>query len=500
MLGDVVLLHTMDRRSFLVGCAAVGTDMQRYLLPHGRSERVVLTDPGVSLQSLQFPIALNPDRTAFVDQNGKPCFACGDAPQYLIQQLSKPEIEIYLSDRAVRGINILWMIAADKIYQSNPPKNLVGDAPFNGADFTNFNEPYWAYVDYVMQRSLTYGMTVLLMPLFVGFHGTEGYLASLKESNDTVIEGYGAFLARRYKGFPNLIWLLGGDADPNDAVAYAKLDKLATAIKAADPLHMMTMEANYVLETGARTPNGGYSSVDAHTIAYGSVRPWLDINWVYQPLKSVVSGAQRCYSQGLPCLLGEDWYELENSTTAVQVRAEGYGAVLGGCTLGRLFGNGAIWPFNSANAGNGVNAGPPTWQSQLNSVGSVGQQLLGKLFRSRSFHLLVPDTSNVIMTAGAPGGSICARTSDGQTIIVYLPSSTFWGTLISRGRSVTIDMSRITDDSNLANCNWYNPSTGAVTTIGNFANSGTRDFTSPDFSDWVLVIDSAAASLRAPGT
>jgi hypothetical protein len=475
--------------------------MSGYFPPRARSELVALADQGASLPPLQFPTALNSDRTAFIDRYGEPCFACGDAPQYLIQQLSKPDIEAYLFDRAARGINVLWMIAADRLYQSNPPNNLVGDAPFGGADFTNFNEPYWAYVDHVMQRCLDYGVTVLLMPLFVGLTGTQGYLTSLKDSSDATIQGYGTFLANRYKSFPNLIWLLGGDADPNDAAVYAKLDKLAMAIKAADPLHLMTMEANYVLEAGARTPNGGYSSVDAHRIAYDSVKSWLDINWVYQPLESVVSGAQRCYSQGLPCLLGEDWYELEHSTTAVQLRAEGYGAVLGGCTLGRLFGNGAIWPFNSANAGNNINAGPPTWQSQLNSAGSVGQQLLGKLFRSRSFHLLVPDTSNVVMTAGSAGGSICARTSDGQTIIAYLPSSqTFWGKLISRRQAVTIDISKIADGTNLANCNWYNPGTGAVTAIGNFANSGTHKFTSPDSSDWVLVIDSAAANLRAPGT
>jgi hypothetical protein len=484
----------------MVGCAAVGADIPRYLPSRARSGFVALADQGSRPPPLQFPIGLNSERTAFIDQYGKPCFACGDAPQYLIQQLSKPDIEAYLADRAARGINVLWIIAADRIYQSHPPKNLAGDAPFNGADFTNFNEPYWAHVDHVMQRCLAYGMTVLLMPLFVGLKDRWGYLTSLTESSDAVIEGYGTFLANRYKDFPNLIWLLGGDADPNDAAVFSKLDKLAMAIKTADPLHLMTVEANYVLETGARTPNGGYSSIDAHKIAYGSVKSWLDFNWVYEPSEGVVTGAQRCYSQGLPCLLGEDWYELEHSITAAQLRSEGYGAVLGGCTLGRLFGNGAIWPFNSTNAGNGIDAGPPTWQSQLNSAGSVGQQLLGELFRSRSFHLLVPDTTNMVMTAGAAGGSICARTSDGRTIIVYLSASeTVWEKLISRSKSVTIDMSKITDDTECANCNWYDPRTGSVTAIGNFANSGTRNFTSPNSGDWVLVIDSAAADLRAPG-
>jgi hypothetical protein len=113
-------------------------------------------------------------------------------------------------------------------------------------------------------------------------------------------------------------------------------------------------------------------------IACGSVKSWLDINWVYQTGPSVTSGAQRCYLQGLPCLLGEELEHSEtdqgfgnrimgrtsgplvrsavicgashaywerigmNSTTGL--RTEAYSAVLGGCTLGRLFGNQQIWP------------------------------------------------------------------------------------------------------------------------------------------------------------
>jgi Protein of unknown function (DUF4038)/Putative collagen-binding domain of a collagenase len=452
-----------------------------------RSEAVALAAQGEVPSEQSFPIALNSTRTAFIDQYGKPCFACGDAPQYLIQQLSSSDIEVYLADRSSRGMNLLWMIAADRVGPSNPPQNLAGEAPFRGADFTNFNEPYWAYVDFVMQRCLAYGMTVLLMPLFVGLSDQKGYLKSLKASSNIVIRGYGSFLANRYKAFPNLVWLLGGDADPNDSAAYAKLDELAMAIKAADPRHLMTLEASRFLEGGARAPNGGYSSVDAHMIAYGSVKSWLDFNWVYQTGPTVTSGAHRCYSQGLPCLLGEDWYELEHSETDQGLRQEGYGSVLGGCTLGRLFGNGQIWPFNSPNSGKSTK---PSWQSQLSSPGSIGQQLMGKLFRSREFALLVPDIPNVVMTAGAAGGSVCARTSDGRSIIVYLPS----------GQTVTIDMRKITDPGGIAICNWFDPRTGAVITIGNLANSSSRIFAPPDSNDWVLVIDSAAANLRTPGT
>jgi hypothetical protein len=437
-----------------------------------------------------YPVGLNAAKTCFLDQNGNPCFACGDAPQYLSEQLQKSDIELYLSDRASRGINIGWWIIADKLYQSNPPNDAYGNAPFSGGDFLGMasQTAYWNYIDYVLGRALTYGITMIMMPAFMGLDSASGYQTAWKAASDATLQGYAAFLGARYSGFKNVIWLIGGDADPADTTLYAKLNTFAVALKSADPGHLITLEASR-FTGGSAAPNGGYSSIDACGIALGSTPSWLDINWVYQTASTCASGAQRCYTQGLPCLLGEDWYELEHSETALSLRTEAYGAVLGGCTLGRLFGNGVIWPFNSTSAASG-NVQSPTWQSQLGSAGSVGQQLLGNLFRSRRHQLLVPDISNATMTVGAASGSVCARDSEGKTIIAYLPSS----------QTITIDMTKITDAGGFANCNWLNPSTGAVTTIGNLANTGTHNFTSPDSNDWVLVIDSASAGFRTPGT
>lgn len=442
-----------------------------------------------------YPAGLDATKTYFVDIYGEPCFAVGDDAFDLACTLTKPQIELYLSDRASRGINIIWWAPVDNVYSPSPPANANGDSPFTSGNFQNFNTSYWNYVDYVMQRCLAYGITVMFNPAFIGLNnGVDGWGSAFYGQTDAVVQGYASFLGARYGSFRNLIWLIGGDADPNNAASYAKLNTFAVALKAADPGHLMTMEATRILEAGGFAPNLGYSSVEAHMIAYGSVQPWLDVNGVYQTVDSCVSGAQRCFRQAnLPNLLIEDGYELETShsitMTALLTRSEGYGAVLGGCTLGRLFGNGAIWPFNSPH-NNTVGIGPPYWQDQLSSQGSIGQQLLGRLFRSRLHHLLVPDTSNATMTVGAASGSVCARTSDAKTIIAYLPSS----------QTITINMSKITDGTNLASCNWFNPQTGAVTNIGNLANSGTHNFTSPDSNDWVLVIDSAAAALRTPGS
>jgi hypothetical protein len=188
--------------------------------------------------------------------------------------------------------------------------------------------------------------------------------------------------------------------------------------------------------------------------------------------------------------MGEDTYELDSSVTSAQVRTEGYWEVLSGCYLGRMFGNDAIWTFNSPNGGYTT----PTWQSQLGSVGSVGQEIMGGLFRSREHWLLVPDTNHTVLTAGYGSGatiSVAARTSDGQTIIAYVPNG--------NATTITINMAMITSAIDTAKCWWFNPSTGATTLIGTFATSGTQNYTPPDANDWVLVIDDASANLAAPG-
>ena len=87
--------------------------------------------------------------------------------------------------------------------------------------------------------------------------------------------------------------------------------------------------------------------------------------------------------------------------------------------------------------------------------------------------------------------SVAARTSDGQSIIVYVPNG--------NAATVTISMTEITDAGSHARCWWFNPRDGSTTLIGSFITNGSRKFTVPDGNDWVLVIDSQDASLAAPG-
>jgi hypothetical protein len=109
--------------------------------------------------------------------------------------------------------------------------------------------------------------------------------------------------------------------------------------------------------------------------------------------------------------------------------------------------------------------------------------------------MMEPDVNRTAVTAGYGSGatlSVTSRTRDGQTIIAYIPNG--------NATTLTVDMTRITSATHQAICWWFNPSTGAASLIGSYANSGTRNFTPPDSNDWVLVIDAADANLAAPGS
>jgi hypothetical protein len=190
-------------------------------------------------------------------------------------------------------------------------------------------------------------------------------------------------------------------------------------------------------------------------------------------------------------LIGETWYENSNGLAALQVREEGYWGVLSGCTLGYLFGNTPIWCFNSSSSASSCYH-TVTWQSQLTSNGSVTQEWLGALMRSREFWKMVPDASNAVLTGGIGSGtsiSVCSCTSDGQTCMVYDP--------IGNSQAPQIATS---DFRGTVHAWWFNPQTGATTDLSTFPNSGTQTFTPADGNDWVLVLDLSSASLPHPGS
>ena len=439
-------------------------------------------------------ITLSGNRRYLINSStGQPVFLVGDDAFDLAVMLSSSQVEAYLSARANLGFNAIWVASVDNSNQPSPPKNYYGYSPFDGADFTNFDPNYWANLDSVVSTASSFGITVFLQPFFASnsVEQPDQYYASLLAASPATLQAYGAFLGNRYKNANNIVWLLGGDAKPTDAGVYSQLNILGAAIAAADPNHLMTFEACEQCVTN------GYNSVSGFQAAGIAVPSWLSLNWAYPQYTTTVAAVQNAYTQTpfLPPLAGENFYELEHSMTEPELRFEMYTEILSGAYLGRIFGNGAIWSFDAPNGSTCCTDGSPTWESQLSSAGSVAQSYQGGLFRSREHWLLVPDINHNVVTAGYGSGltiTTAARTSDGQTIIAYIPNG--------NATTITVDMANITSSTSTVQGWWFNPQTAAATSIGTFPNSGNQNFTAPDSNDWVLVLDDASANLPAPGS
>jgi len=419
-------------------------------------------------------MVLNSAKTYLINTyTGKPQFIVGDAPQTLAVQVAQSDVDTYLADRKSRGFNALWIVMADggpSCDQTNCPNNYYGYAPFDGADFTNEDPNYWANVDLVFKKAQSLGITVFANPMFVGESG--GYYEnSILSSSDATITAYGAWVGARYRNYSNIVWLLGGDTDFSVNGLPAKMGDLAAGIAGADSNHLMLME-----------PIRNQSSYQVWNQATA-----LTLNWVYPDYSHSQSLCTSNYTNPLPAVMGEDWYEGEHSMTALQLREEAYWEVLGGCTLGRIFGNNAIWSMGGPKDSMGQ-----TWQSQLGSGGSLTEEYQGQLMRSREFWKMVPDSANAVLTGGIGSGtsiSVASCTSDGQTCIVYDP--------IGNSQAPQIAMGHF---SGTVHAWWFNPSSAATSDLSTFTNSGTHTFTPADGNDWVLVLDLNSVGLPAPGS
>ena len=85
---------------------------------------------------------------------------------------------------------------------------------------------------------------------------------------------------------------------------------------------------------------------------------------------------------------------------------------------------------------------------------------------------------------------VATRDESGSYAMVYAPV----------GRAFKVKMDKITGAK--VKAWWFNPRDGQAAAIGEFANTGEREFTPPDkgeMLDWVLVLDDVAKNYPVPG-
>ncbi len=458
---------------------------------------VLLLAASPAIAGPAYPLKVSANKRYLVDQRDVPVFLNGDTAWSLIAQVSKEDAELYLRDRASRGVNSIIVTSPEVYYCSNcrdkdGPQNFYGDSPFNKVnDFTTPNEAYWKHADWVIRKAAEYGIQVLLCPCYTGFQkNKDGWWTDDWEKRNSVEDcaWYGGWVGKRYRDFPNIVWVMGNDRNPGEL--FGRIDAMAKGIRSEDANHLFTHHSR-----------SGMSSADPAVWAPQPVPSWLTLNGTYDypgdaaPSDWMYVRSYADYNRNpvMPFYLFESHYEYAKSWgngtiqgIPLNVRKEAYQSAFCGST-GHHYGNNAIWGMNSVpDYQPGCDL---PWKEHFKDPGT-SVLFIGKLLNSRAWHTLVPDQDHTVMTAGYGSGSSyapCARTTDGATMMAFIPDS----------RSVTIDMAKISGKA--AKCWWFNPRSGESRPIGDYPTSGKKDFRTPDNNDWVLVIDDAAKKLPAPG-
>lgn len=425
-----------------------------------------------------YPLKVSANKRYLVDQNNTPFFWVGDSPWSIIAQGTNADIDQYLADRQQRGFNVILVNLLEHMFADHAPNNIDNVAPFTGTAFTSTpNDPYFTRADYLITQAGLKGMVVLLNPLYLGYAcGSEGWCAEVKNAtsngNMTAMTNWGTYVGNRYKNFTNIVWLVGADVDPVAAGVSTQLSAFATALHTADPNHLIS-------EHNVR----GQMAVDPWG---ASVPSWLTLNNTYTQW-TTYTNAQTAYNHSptMPFFVVESYYENEHGYTQTLLRSEAYWNALSGGS-GYNFGNCPLWGLGSSTVSSFC-SGVGTWQQQLSKQGSINMTYFAQLFTSLPWYNLIPDFNHTVLTSGfgTYGNTdyvTAALSSDGQTMIAYLPSI----------RTVTVDLSKMAGP---VAARWYDPSNGMYTTINGspFANTGTQQFTPPGNnnagdSDWILVL------------
>lgn len=401
--------------------------------------------------------------------DGAPFLVHGDTPWAIEVQLTRAQVDTYLSTRYGQGFTAILFELCEHKFSSNSPvwRNAEGNDPFSSVaagsvTWQTPTEAYWQMVDYIIAEAKSRGMVCFVTPAYLGFGGgtgspsDEGWMGAVTAASDANLQSYGTFLGQRYGGYGNVVWVAGGDY-AGTATERDKQWNIFNKIIEEDPDAIVTGHQ-------ARTNADAYTYWGAGGQGYAG----FNLNSIYGAADGSdgYSEAATAYGRSgpLPFFMIEAGYEGER--TLAEVRRAAYQSMLSGA-CGHFFGNNPIWGFGEPNFNGG--AGPAASLSSLTSTGAQQMGYLKALLTAYEWHLLTPktDTSLVSGSLGSGTGRICpaSYTSEGRTVaLIYSPAV-----------DITLVMTAFAQSS--VRVRLFDPTAGTYSTVGTYSNTGTQSVT-----------------------
>lgn len=480
----------MFHRWLIATCAVLATAV---FLP------VAMGGPDKAAELNHGRLKVSENKRFLVHEDGTPFFYLGDTAWELFHRLNREEADKYLENRAAKGFTVIQAVAIAELdgqkalnpyghlplVDLDPARPAVRDGPAND---------YWDHVDYIVDKANSLG-------LYIGFLPTWGryWHDQIKDGKPIFTpqnaEVYGEWLGRRYKD-KGLIWILGGDR-PADSDAHKEIIRaMAQGLRRGDGgAHLMTLHP----------PGGNGSSTWFHD------DDWLDFNMRQNGHVAEFTGrydkTREDYDRtpAKPVIDGEPLYEDHplsfdakklGHSIAADVRRPLYWDLFSGA-CGHTYGHHSVWQMWQPGR-DPINNPLMPWYEAIDQPGAGQMQYGRRLIESRPFLSRVPDDSIIVtdrVPTSVPGAGryrfVATRDTDGTYAMVYAPV----------GRAFKVRMDAIKGPK--VKAWWYNPRDGKATVIGEFDNTGERQFLPPDkgeMLDWVLVLDDASKGYPVPGS
>ncbi|GAB5519459.1 MAG: glycoside hydrolase family 140 protein [Rhodothermales bacterium] len=431
------------------------------------------------------PLQISADQRYLEYADGTPFFWLGDTAWELFHRLDREEATFYLEDRAAKGFTVIQAVALAELDGLNTP-NPYGHTPLIDNDPAQPNPAYFEHVDFIVEKANQLGMYIGMLP-------TWGDKFNLKWGVGPVVfteanaAAYGTWIAERYRD-DDIIWITGGDRNPETPEQEAIVRSMAEAI---DAVHGGAQLMTY-------HPMGGFLSSQ-----WFQDDPWLDFN-MYQsghgrfdnpnyqmtergyaltPTKPVLDGEPRYEDHPVNWNPDEGWF------MDFDTRQAAYWPMLSGA-MGHTYGNHNIWQMWQPGR-DPISSARTPWREAVGHIGSAQVGYMRQFFEARPWTLLRPATNQ--LQGDNPEGPMHQRMAvaeDGSYLVAYSPY----------GTPLTLDLRLINAANHTAY--WFDPRTGTSSEITELPLEGTHTFTPPGMpergNDWVLLVEDASQEWAAP--
>jgi len=461
-------------------------------------------------------VSANPHYLEYSD--GNPFLWFGDTGWEMIKCLNRDEVLLYLNNRKTKGFNVIQTVIISEFIQSDKATNYYADSIFVNENpekpmVTAGNNPdnpveydYWDHADYVVKTAENMGLYIALVPTWGEWVIPRGGKPLFYTTSQAY--NYGWFVGNRYKNSPNIVWVLGGDRQPDERKEGVELwramaEGIADGVNGTKSLdgkadYTTTLMTHHAYNSSS---NWFYNDawIDLHL--WGSYHADVNLSRSYQlaandwnlPIPKPTINAEPCYEDH-----GINYAIEDNGVfTSTDVRVAAYWSLFSG-TAGFTYGAHAVWQFTDSIRPKKSKLTFRTWQQSLNLPGSYQVIHLKRLMESRPVKGLIPDQSMITDGMGTCADYVAAIRGQSHAF-VYIPT----------GNAIKIKMGVLS--GNKIKAWWFDPRTGSSTLIGEYNNSGVQSFNVPGMSkeldwlrsgrgcDWVLVLDDAAKNYNEPG-